>query len=151
MMKRTIFATLLLALLVPATSFAYNLTPSNYDSLAGLTVLFDGGDAAVKTVDGYQSLGVSGGVNGEISIGQSITLNFNESQLVNSLSLVAFFADGNYSDVGNEVASITAIYGTQSVSYTLTSGVDSATWTGLGSVSGLVANAGLQGNGGANT
>lgn len=149
MIKRTIITgALLLSLLVPASAFAYNITPSNYDSLTGMNTLFGGGNAALKTVDGYLGLGVSGGVNGEISIEQSITFNFDTAQTINSVSLNALFADGNYGDVGNEVAQITAYSGSTSWTYTLTAGVDSAVWTGLGSVSGLEANAGLQGNGG---
>lgn len=149
MMQRTIFATLLLALVLPASAFAYSFTPTSYDTLAGLTATFTGGSASIKTVDGsYLSLGVSGGVGGEVSIGQSITLSFDNTQIIQSLDLVALFADGNHGDVGDEVASITALSGGQATTYTLTSGINSAVWTGLGTASGLNPNAGVQGNGG---
>ncbi len=140
--------TLLLALLLPTGAMAYNVTWDNYDSIAGVEVLFGGGNAQVKNVDGYKSLGVSGGVGGEISIGQSITMNFSSSQFIDSLSFVALFADGNYNDVGDEIAQVTGYSGGQSWTYTLTAGINAAVWTGLGQASPLEFNAGLQGNGG---
>jgi hypothetical protein len=138
-----------LALALPLAASAYTITPDNYDSLADVEVLFGGGGAAIKTVDGYTSLGVSGGEYGEISIGQSITLNFSSSQIVNSIDLVALFTNGNYNDKGDEVAQITAWSGSTSWTYTLTADTaTSAVWTGQGTVSSVEATPGLQGSGG---
>lgn len=149
MNTRFIITTLLLTLLLPVGAFASVITPDNYSSVTGVDILFGGGNAAVKTVDGYQSLGLTGGVDGEISIGQSITFNFNSSQNVESLNFVALFNDGSYNDVGGEVAQVTGFSGNQSFTYTLTVTSDTtALWSGSGAVSSPEATPGLEGNGG---
>lgn len=140
---------LTMALALPAMAGAYTIAPDNYASLAGASLTFSGGDPSIKNVDGYDSLGVSGGVSGEISIGQSITMNFDQAQFVNTIDLVALFTDGNYNDVGDEVAQVTGVYGSDSWTYTLTADTaSSAAWTGLGTVSSVESEPGRQGNGG---
>ena len=94
-----------------------------------------GGSLATKTVAGITGLGVSGGVTGEIGLGQSITISFDQAQYVNSLSLAQLYTAGNYSDGADEVAAITILGDFGSQTFTLTaSEATSATWTGFGSV-----------------
>lgn len=140
MMRTTITTLLLLAalLLLPTGAFAYDITVDNYNTLSGVTFTPFGGDLQTKTVAGVTGLGVSGGVNGEIGIGQSITITFDQAQYVKNLSLALLYTDGNYGDGGDEVAqiSITGAFGTQTFFLTATEAT-TGTWTGLGTLTNL--------------
>ncbi|WP_022662549.1 hypothetical protein [Paucidesulfovibrio longus] len=136
MRNLTTIALLLAALLLlPAGASAYSITVDNYAGLSGVDFTASGGSLATKTVAGITGLGVSGGVTGEIGLGQSITISFDQAQYVNSLSLAQLYTAGNYSDGADEVAAITVLGGFGSRTFTLTaSEATSATWTGFGSV-----------------
>ncbi|MGE4291664.1 MAG: VPLPA-CTERM sorting domain-containing protein [Desulfovibrio sp.] len=136
-MRNLITTTLLFAalLLLPAGVSAYSITVSNYDALSGVDFTASGGSLTTSAVAGVTGLGVSGGVSGEIGIGQSITIDFAEAQYVNTLNLAQLYTAGNYGDAKDEVASITVLgdFGSQTF-YLTASEATVANWTGFGTV-----------------
>ena len=81
----------------------------------------------VKEQNGYTGVGVQGATDGEIDIGESITLSFTTAKPIASFTLGLLFNGPEYSDV-YEIAKIT-VNGTSQI-YTLTTGATEnvATW-----------------------
>ena len=110
-LRTALLALMLLAL--PVAAQAYTITWDNY-SVPGVSVTGIGGSLATKSQSGIGSLGISGGVNGEISIGQGLLITFDSPQIVNTLDLSLLYTSGNYGDIGDEVAGFTGSRGSGS-------------------------------------
>ena len=78
----------LMYLVLPVAAQAYSLTWDNY-SAPGVTFTPFGGGLTTSSQGGVGSLGVSGGVNGEISIGQSILISFDHAAVHRHTGAVA--------------------------------------------------------------
>jgi hypothetical protein len=118
---------------------AFGTGNSYTTSLSGATATFTSAprNFSFKTQDGLTGVGIAGGrTNGEIDLDETITGVFSAPLLITNIRLGLLFDGPEYSDV-NEVAQITATFADNSSHrYTLTAtGANTATWTGLGSVS----------------
>ena len=81
-----------------------------------------------KTVNGVTGVGVEGGaVDGEIDNDESIGFAFSEGIYLNTVQICFLYTDGNFGDVGDEIAKFITDIGT----WTLTADTaTTGTWTG---------------------
>lgn len=116
-----------------STYTAHNFIPD-----VDATFTSSGGTFQKKTQDGFTGVGVSGKTAGEIDIGESITGSFSQNIIITNISLGLLFDGPEYGDV-QETAKITATFlGGATKDYFLTAtGLTTATWTGLGSVTNI--------------
>ncbi len=115
-------------------------------SIGGLDWTSAPGNFQQKTVAGYTGVGISGGTAGEIDIGESLTGQIPMGGLpfwVPSLTLGVLFDGPEFNDV-QEIAQVKIWHqGGGTSAYTLTNTYDSsippdtATWSGVGSVTNL--------------
>ena len=75
------FLLVLVLLALPITASAYTITWDNLNSNPDVLVTATGGDLQTKTGDGgHTAVGISGGVDGEINLGEAMTFAFSSSQ-----------------------------------------------------------------------
>jgi hypothetical protein len=144
--------TVIAALAGSASAATINHTDlPNGSNLVNLSL--DGIDVAIsapirtfksKTVNGRTGVGIAGGaVDGEIDGGdEAIVFAFSEPVSIDTLSISFLYTDGNFGDVGDEVAKFVTDLG--DFTLTATTGTD-GTWTGP---SGTVTNISIATNAG---
>lgn len=103
----------------------------------GTTATFTGSAAfQKKTQAGITGVGISGGrTNGEIDIGETLTGSFSKEVIVTSLNLALLFDGPEYNDVKEVAKMLVSFADGGTASYYLTAtGVNTAAWTGEGTL-----------------
>lgn len=118
-----------------AVTFTYNANTDGVNAPAGVSFTPAGGALGTKDIAGYTTLGVTGGPSGnEIDLNQSLTIDFAQPVLFEYLTLSLLFDGPEFGD-NNEIAAVLTD-GLTELLLTAT-GLNTATWTGAGSVTNL--------------